>query len=311
MSDMTPAITETVDRDQSRTINSGIVLQMLISAVLLWFIFGGSIRYMITKWLTDENWSHGFLVPVFSLYFLLMHRKEIVTAPRSTNPLGLLLILASLGGYYYAFMHRWGYPQYFAIIPTLLGMVLFLGGWGVLKKVWLPICYLIFAVPLPASMYFKLTFPLRRISSTVAGKLLGMLPDVYTYVQGVVIEYQHGERISSLNVDEACSGMRLLVAFCALGVAVAYLAQRPVWQRIVMVGCCVPIAIFCNMLRVFITGLLSVYGYEDWARGTAHGLLGLLMLLVALGLFGLVGYVLSNLFVEAPDESEEEAQAAS
>ena len=96
--------------------------------------------------------------------------------------------------------------------------------------------------------------------------------------------------------------MRLLMAFCTLGLAMAYLGDRPVWHRVVMVICCIPIAVFCNMVRVSATGVLTIYGYEDWAGGTAHQILGLAMLPIALGLFALIGFVLKHLFVDVPDE---------
>ncbi len=88
------------------------------------------------------------------------------------------------------------------------------------------------------------------------------------------------------------------MAFVTLGVAMAYLGDRPTWQRLVMVFACVPIAIFCNTIRVTTTGLFFVYGHEDLARGTPHQLLGFAMLALALGSFSLLGYVLSHLFVE-------------
>jgi exosortase/archaeosortase family protein len=108
--------------------------------------------------------------------------------------------------------------------------------------------------------------------------------------------------------------MRLIMAFCALGVAMAYLGDRPLWHRVIMVVCCVPIAVFCNMIRVFVTGVLSVYGTEnpklnEFAQGSAHELLGLMMLPIALGLFAFVGYVLKNLFVDEPREGGESVTA--
>ncbi len=93
------------------------------------------------------------------------------------------------------------------------------------------------------------------------------------------------------------------MAFVALGVAMAYLDERPLWHRLVMVASCVPVAVFCNAVRVTTTGLLYVYGYRDLARGTPHQLLGMATLLIALALFSLLRYVLSNLFVETPDET--------
>jgi exosortase/archaeosortase family protein len=87
-----------------------------------------------------------------------------------------------------------------------------------------------------------------------------------------------------------------------LGLAMAYLGQRPLWQRVIMVLSCIPIALFCNAIRVTTTGCIHVFEYKSLASGTPHELLGLAMLPIALGLFALVGYVLRNLFVEAVEE---------
>jgi exosortase len=185
----------------------------------------------------------------------------------------------------------------------LAGYLLALGGWGVLRHTWFPIAFLLCAIPLPQRVYFQLTFPLRRLASHASAAFLNLLPDVETEVQGVVIDYMHGGRSSSLNVEEACSGMRMMMAFCTLGLAMAYLGDRPLWHRAVMVACCVPIAVLCNTIRVCATGVLHVYGMEDLSQGTAHELLGLAMLPIALGLFALVGFVLRNLFVEEPGDA--------
>ncbi len=306
MSDASPAISNaagTTSPDSGRWVPA---IQVAILGVLIYLVFSSPIQGMIYKWRTDGNWSHGWLVPVFSLYFLGIHRQQLKAAICKPNYLGLVVILAALAFYYLAVVMRYGYPQGLAIIPCMLGMALLIWGWQVFKVAWFPICYLIFAIPLPRSMYFRITLPLREFASQVSGFALGLLPDVYTSIQGVVIDYERGTQRGSLNVEEACSGMRLMMAFCSLGVAMAYLGDRPLWQRIIMIVSCVPIAVFCNMIRVFVTGIIHVYGYEDWSQGTAHGLLGLAMLPIALGLFAAVGYVLSNIFVDV----EEDAVAA-
>ena len=109
---------------------------------------------------------------------------------------------------------------------------------------------------------------------------------------------------SALNVAEACSGLRMLMAFMAMGVAVAFFTRRAWWQRIIMVASCLPIAVLCNAVRVTTTGLLTITGHADYAQGTPHQLFGILMLLIALGCYSLIGYVLSHLFVEAADEAD-------
>jgi exosortase len=169
-----------------------------------------------------------------------------------------------------------------------------------------------------------MTFPLRRWASSAAAATLPVLiPGLYTEAQAVVIDYiMPGRPPGTLNVEEACSGMRLMMAFVTLGVAMAYLGDRPLWQRIVMIACCVPIAVVCNTLRVTATGVIFILGdkptpWLDWlgvshlgdlAKGTPHQALGILMLGVAFGLYALIGYVLKHLFIEEKDEPQ--AQSA-
>ncbi len=310
MSDVTPAITKQTSRADERAGASWQAgVQVAVLAVLVWIIYRPAFGHMFATWKNDPNWSHGYLVPLFSLYFLVVHREEILKARPRTSVTGLLVMLASLVAFYVAMLKSFGYPRDITLIPCLLGLVLFLGGWSVLRVTWFPIAYLFFAIPIPGWLYFSLTLPLRKIASEVAGAALSLLPNVVTEVQGVVIDYISNGSTGSLNVEEACSGMRLMMAFCALGVAMAYLGTRPLWQRVIMVISCIPIAVACNTLRVFVTGTLHVYGYEEWARGSAHALIGLAMLPIALGLFALLGYILNNLLVEGTDDDDEEKEA--
>ena len=98
---------------------------------------------------------------------------------------------------------------------------------------------------------------------------------------------------------------RLLMAFLALGVAMAYLHYRPVWQRIILLATTIPIAILCNVIRVTVTGFIYVLWDPKYAQGIYHDLLGMLMLPLAFALYGLLAWFMSNLFVEATISSEE------
>ena len=280
------------------SVSRGAVAQVVVLGILIVWVYRPAIDLMVHQWQEDGNWSHGWLVPVFSLYFLLMHRQDLFAARRRASYVGAVVLLASLALYYGSYLAGPVYPQQFSLVPCVLGLVLLIGGWGILRVTWFPIVYLLFAIPLPHTVYVALTLPLRKIASMVAGAALRLFPEVYTQVQGVVVDYEYQERVGSLNVEQACSGMRLMMAFCALGVAMAYLGDRPLWQRVVMVLCCVPIAVLCNTIRVFSTGVIHVYGFDDWAQGTAHELLGLSMLLIALGLFSLLSNVLRRIVVE-------------
>jgi exosortase/archaeosortase family protein len=88
------------------------------------------------------------------------------------------------------------------------------------------------------------------------------------------------------------------MAFLALGVAMAYLHYRPIWQRLVLLTSTIPIAILCNVVRVTVTGFIYVLGDPKYAQGIYHDLLGMGMLPLAFGLYGALAWFMSNLFVD-------------
>ncbi len=284
-------------------------VRIIIVTVLLLLVYWGTVRHtLVARWLSDGNWSHGWLIPVFSLYFLGKQREAFFRCRFQPGYVGAVILAMSLAVY---FVSAWrlgmSYPQGLSIVGAVFGITLLMGGWDVMRVAWFPILFLLFAIPLPRDMFVALTTPLQTLASTVSAAVMPMLvPGLHTQAQAVVIDYvMPGKPPGTLNVAEACSGMRSTMAFVTLGVAIAYLGDRPVWQRIVMVLMCVPIAVFCNTIRVTVTGVLYVNGYVDLAKGTAHQVLGILMFAIALGLFALIGYVLSRLFIEVPEAADE------
>ena len=117
-------------------------------------------------------------------------------------------------------------------------------------------------------------------------------------LSGTIINVYRGGVAIPLNVELACSGMKMLVAFFALAIALAYSTSRPVWQKVFLAACALPIAIFCNAMRVAFTALLVVHYGEQWAKGSAHAYFGLLMLIPAMILQISVAWVLDRIFVE-------------
>ena len=169
-----------------------------------------------------------------------------------------------------------------------------------IRHCWLPIAFLIFAVPLPDRYYRALTIPMRAWAATAASALLNLVPDLEASARGVVIDVFYKGRVlePALDVAEACSGMRLLMAFVALGVAMAYLHRRPMWQRIILLVSTVPIAILCNIVRVTVTGFIYVLIHPRYAQGIYHDILGLAMLPLAFALYGLLALFMSSLFID-------------
>jgi exosortase len=276
------------------------------------FLFRNEIAGIVSRWLIDSSWSHGFLIPLFSLYFINQKRQEILRSAWNDdlrpNYLGLVFLVFGILFYPFNIVHlQYGYLRSIDMIATLGAIVLFLGGWQLVKHTWLPMAFLVFAVPLPERYYRELTIPMRQWAATVAGGLLNMVPELEATANGVVIDvFYKGKPLEpALDVAEACSGMRLLLAFLALGVAMAYLHERPLWQRLVLVVSTVPIAVLCNIVRVTITGFIYILIHPKYAQGVYHDMLGMAMLPLAFGLYGLLALFMSNLFI---DESQVAAE---
>jgi exosortase len=284
-------------------------IKMLIIGGLFCYLFRNEIESIVHRWLTDSSWSHGFLIPLFSLYFINQHRKEILELRTRPNYLGLLFLICGILFYPFNMIHlRYGYLRPIGMIATLGAIVLFLGGWRLIRYTWLPIAFLVFAVPLPQRYYVSLTMPMRKLAATVATALLNLVPQMETAVSGVVIDVIYkGQRLEpALNVAEACSGMRLLMAFLALGVAMAYLHYRPIWQRIILLASTIPIAILCNIVRVTVTGFIYVLIHPKYTQGIYHDMLGLAMLPLAFGLYGFLAWFMSSLFIEESEKVTED-----
>jgi len=284
-------------------------VKMLIIGGLFYYLFHSEISQLTHRWFTDSSWSHGFLIPLFSLYFVNQHKEEILNLETRPNYLGLACVVFGILFYIFNVVSPSGYGYFRSLsaIITLGGIVLLMGGWPLVRYTWLPVGFLVFAVPLPSRYYFSITLPMRRIAAQVASFFLNLVSGMETTVSGVIIDVIYkGQKLEpGLNVAEACSGMRLLMAFVALGVAMAYLHYRPVWQRVVLLAGTIPIAILCNVVRVTVTGFIHILIHPKYAQGVYHDLLGLAMLPLAFGMYGFLAWFMSNLFIEESAETSE------
>ena len=300
-----PQETASAPKEQWRQLGVHKYIRIVIIGTLLYCLFNKEIGSIVSQWLTDPGWSHGFLIPLFSLYFLNQSKQEILNIRTKPNYLGLLLLVGVILFYVFNTITPagYGYFRQISAVGAFGAAVLFLGGWVLLKYTWLPITYLIFAIPLPDEILRSATIPMRLWAAAASTAVLNLIPKMDAIANGVVIDiaYKGKAMEPPLDVAEACSGMRLLMTFFALGVAMAYLHYRPAWQRLVLLASTIPIAILCNVLRVTITGLIYVFCDPQYAQGIYHDLLGMAMLPIAFGLYGGIAWFMSNLFVESDE----------
>lgn len=278
-------------------------------------VFFYVIRDLMYEWQNSSDWSHGWLIPVFSGYLVFGRWEKIEKSPITHTWVGLVLMVASLLIYQYSL---WGliigYLRPLAMLTCLLGVMIYLCGLPMLRYAIVPWLYLFFAVPLPKGIYFTLTDPLRRMAAVVATSCLSMMPGLDIERVGSNITYFYQGVQGNIGVADACSGMRALITLCALGVAVTFISERPAWQRVIMLLACLPIAVFSNFIRVTVTCVLHIFVDPRYAEGAAHWMLGLVTLSIALGMFMGLVWVMERLVVEdaaeADDESDESTAKA-
>ncbi|MFB3890884.1 MAG: exosortase/archaeosortase family protein [Phycisphaerae bacterium] len=274
------------------------VLAVLFAAVNYW-----QAPILYDKW-REPNWSHSFLIPIFSLLLLYMRRSELAAASRRTCSWGLAVMIA---GTIFQVLSIFPGQNYWLcelnMIVVLLGLVLYLGGPRIFRLTWLPIAYLALAMPMPDSLYGRIALPLQNFAAMCSTGLLKFFgADIQSNASSLTIISQSGQRYG-VQVVEACSGVRSLMAYLALCVAWAYLEDRPVWQRIVLAVSAVPISILCNVLRVATTCEMYVIDKPALGEGFLHTFTGLLVMVPALGMLWLVSRLLRiRLYVEEDEE---------
>ena len=268
------------------------------------------IDWLFRKWHSDLNWQHGFIIPLFSLYLLYSRRDDLFAARRSVDRRGLVLMILCLIGEMLAVFPIQNYwLRDMCMVGLVFGLVLYLGGGKVIRVTWLPILFLVFAMPLPGRVYNAISLPLQNLAARGAGTTLGLFNiDVNASASTLDLVSISGQ-LRTLTVAQACNGMRLLMAFMALGVAAAYLDERPKWQRVILVLAAMPIAIFCNILRVTITCLMYFSDKEELGQKFMHTVTGLLMLIPAFALLWLLGWILKKLVTEEGEGDEQDAPA--
>ena len=244
---------------------------------------------MAHDWSTNDNYSHGFFIPLISGYMVFAMKDELRNISLRPANWGLLLLLAGVGQLYIARVGSEYFLQRTSLILVLLGMVIFLLGKAMTRKLLLPIAYLLFMVPLPAIIWNKIAFPMQLFSSAVTEVVVRLI-GIPIFREGNVLHLAQ----TTLEVVDACSGLRSLTTMFALSAALAWFSDSTAWKKWVLFLAAAPIAIFANIVRLTGTaGLASVYG-EKVAQGFLHEFSGLFTFV-----FGLMLLILVNKFLQS------------
>ena len=261
---------------EKTTTNWYVVLAVSALVGLLGLLYHHILLKMGMQWNDDPDYSHGFLVPALVSYFVWERWDRLKGGRLAPSLWGigllglglLILVIGSVGAELYL--------QRSSLIVVLAGLVLLILGSQALKTLLFPIAFIFFMIPLPAIVVNAVAFPLQLFAARTAEFCLFNF-GIPVLREGNVIVLAG----TTLEVAEACSGIRSLQALLALGTVYAYFSQRAMWKRWVLVFLSIPIAIAANAFRVSGTGVLANYWGSQAAEGFYHTFSGWLIFVVA------------------------------
>ncbi len=277
---------------------------IVVGVAFLWF-YWSTISHLIRVWSAEEDYQHGFFVIPFSL-FLLWYRRDMAKALEPGRGswwglpfLGVWALMRAMAVYF-----NYGSLPELSIIPFLVGVTVFVGGWRALHWVWPSIFFLVFMIPLPGAFQGLASDQLQSVATRISLYVIQTF-GIPAVAQGNVIQLPE----KHLEVARACSGLRMLMLFFAICIGFALIARRPLWERLLVVASAAPIAVMSNVARIVITGVLfraahlwpSVLATES-AEKFMHDFAGFLMMPIGMLLLWIELTLLSKLLIAPRSE---------
>src|SRR5215471_15380763 len=280
---------QVIRSDRAPAIPVGFVV--LAAVIIAVAAFQGALAELVARWIRQDEYSHGFFIPLITLWLLWTRRNALRASLGRPSLGGVALVLLA------ALMHVVGQLSSFFLLSqlgfviALMGIVASTGGWSLLRIAFIPIAFLGFAIPLPYFIDSILSWRLQLISSEL-GVWFIRLMQVPVYLEGNVIDLGQYK----LQVVEACSGLRYLYPLLSLGFLAAYFFRAPLWQRAVVLLSTIPITIVMNSFRIGMVGVLvDRWGIEQ-ADGLLHFFEGWVIFLACAGLLAVEMTLFAQLF---------------
>lgn len=264
----------------------------LVAAVWLFLPVG---QKLVHDWLNDDNYSHGILIVPLAAWFAWERRDRLATLTPSPSLLGLVVVAGSLATLVAGTLGAELFLTRISILGTLVGAILFTLGWAYLKVLAFPLAFLLLMIPVPAIIFNQIAFPLQLFASQF-GTAVMEASRVPVLREGNVIILAN----TTLEVAEACSGIRSLISLLTLGIVYGYFTDSRTWVRVTIAASTIPIAIVANGLRVAGTGVLAHYYGREAADGFFHTFSGWLVFIVAFVMLFVVTRALLSLAPSSP-----------
>jgi len=249
----------------------------IVLVVLMSILYGEVIRYLIADWYKNGDDAHGFFVLAVSAYLVWRKRKVLPEIDAKPSLAGLPVVLGSLGLLFLGHLGAEFFLSRVSLLTIIIGVVVYFRGWQTVRVLAFPFAFSLLMIPLPGVIYYQIVFPLQLLTSRLAIFGLECLNLFPVIREGNLLFLPH----HTLEVVEACSGVRSLMALLALALGYGYLAESSKLIRGLLVLLVVPLAILSNALRVMIQAVIARYQGVDITDRSWHQTTGMLTFLSA------------------------------
>jgi exosortase len=254
----------------------GLWASLVLAVAAFGYLYRAVIDKLVYDWANDGNYSHGFLIVPIAAYLVWERRKRLAEAPIQPSVFGLVLLVGSLATLTAGILGAELFLSRVSMIGVVAGAILFTSGWRVLRLLAFPLAFLLLMIPIPAIIFNQIAFPLQLLASRGAELTLSAA-EIPVLREGNVIVLAN----TSLEVAEACSGIRSLISLVTLAIVYGYFTDDRIWARVVLTLAAVPVAVLANAVRVAGTGVAAHYYGPEAAEGFFHTFSGWMLFVVA------------------------------
>jgi exosortase len=239
-------------------------------------VYGRTFVTLWGTWLSNPNYSHGYLIPPVAAFVLWLERRRFAASVGRGTPWGLAVAVVALAVHLLSIRAGVFMTQGYSFVLLLFGVSLLFFGGRATRVAWFGLGYLVFMLPMPPFLMNVVSFNLKLLAAR-AGSAIAAHLGIPLVRSGVTIHLPAG----SLRIADPCSGLRSLIALVALGALYAYLMKGPTWKRVVLFASAVPLAVIANVVRISVLcAVANVWGV-DTALGFFHDFSGLFLFLIA------------------------------
>ena len=279
-----------------------VLLAMLaVTVVSYWSISANIFR----EWQRSDDYSAGQLVPLIALFLVWRERKKLRKCMLRPFWWGIALLILAQAARFYGLLFMYESGVRYSMVLTLAGLVLMVAGWQVFRSVFWILLFLFLMFPLPGRIHNLINGPLQKMSTTGSVFILEAF-GVRVRQEGNIVMLNEN---TPMAVVEACSGLRMLIAFVIVAAFIAYMVKRSRRRKAVLLLSSIPVAVMCNILRLCVTAVLFLLTSTEVAEKFFHDFAGLAMMPAAVLLLFSELWLMDKLILPESDAEQEQTRA--